>query len=495
MMKFNVLNKNELVYEASIRGLNPAATVHQLRTQLGKVSSESDPVDLPTCLPAADDLEGCDLSLVTVKDGIRQLDSFFSEAVYGRMCAFMIHLDYRFARIERPMDVEESSILIRYDRVAADIREAQTKLKALHLRSMAPVSHQDLPGTSTSAVVPDINITCMGASKLNLSGIKFDGKSCVRSFLRKAGLLMASRSITPEQMLKAIPDIFCGDALTVVLAEKFSTWEALIQHLRSVYDRPNYDFDLLDEIKARTQGVGETISVYLAIMKTFFNLLEKPLSPGDQLEIVLRNIHPSYIPGLSGGMIADLADLQSRCKLYEGMLTRSEGYKHPPTQQTPVLVPELAYATNHGTASNRFAKGSANPNPHFSRAAAPHNRRQFPSHPPHQSHKPVYCYGCNNPGFTLATCPRCNSMQPNQHRHMPGVNSSNNNSNDNQHHVPQNKTTKVWCFRCNEPNHHINNCTNKFFNNRYNNNSKFNSNNRNSNNKCNDNNSENIPKN
>lgn len=456
MLKYNCLNKSELTYELAIRGITPKSTVQGLRSQLGDPAFVSDPIDIPTCFSIEEDLGGCELSLVSVDEGLQRLAKQYSEAFYGRLSALLAHLDHRFARIEISEVKEDSHTQEWYDRVDTSIRKAQSTLLALQSRPPVPSSCQD----NTTRDIPNntpisVNVTCQGTSRLDLRGITFDGRSCVRSFLRKAEMLMASRSITSEQMLRAIPDIFRGEALSVLLAEQFQTWEELTVHLREVFERPDYDFDLRAEIMARTQGIGETISVYISVMRNYFKLLKKPMPEEDQLEIVSRNLHPSYLPGLGGGPVLDLADLQSRCKQYESRLWRSRGYVHPPTKPTPMLVPELSYAVLHGPSAASATSSSYYNNlpPFADPSGEAHTFNGQLPHNPRPTHKPLVCFRCNKPGFTTKNCDSCNVMDDSHNPHIPDTRNNNNFK----------SKTSIICFKCKSPTHTANNCRSKCY--------------------------------
>lgn len=453
MMKFNCLNKSELLYEVAIRGLEPKNTVQGLRDQLKEPVFKQDPLDFPSRFSIEEDLKGCEATLAIANEVLNKLAIQYSDASSGRLSATLTHVDFRLSRIDRDTVGEDVELREWYDHVDAALRKARSQLLVLQSPSLAPPSCQEVTQQPTATPTPvSVTVTCSGTSRLDLRGITYDGKSCVRSFLRKADLLMTSRSITSEQMLRAIPDIFRGEALSVLLAEHFDTWDDLTIHLREVFERPSYDFDLRAEIMARTQGVGETICVFISVMRNYFRLLKTPMSEEDQLEIVSRNLHPSYLPGLGGGPLKNLADLQSRCKEYEGRLWRSKGYVHPPTKPTPMLVPELSYAVLHGS-SAASANSSFNNAPPFKNYSDETNTRkgQFSSNPNrHFKHKPLICFGCGKSGFTVNTCTECNdgrSTNIHNNQHTPGTNADSHFA-----------STRVICFKCKSPTHTADKC-------------------------------------
>ncbi|KAL0809519.1 hypothetical protein ABMA28_011056 [Loxostege sticticalis] len=207
---------------------------------------------------------------------------------------------------------------------------------------------------STSSTPPmNITVTCDRGSSTDLGRLKYDGKSCVRSFIQRFTEFCDARSISEAKALSFATEVFTGDALHWYrsVKDRISNWSELINLLRQDFDQLDYDYRLLSEIRARTQGESENITIYLSIMSGLFSRLARTLTDDDKLEIILHNIRPCYASTLaSANEIKSLDSLQALCRNYETIQARLANF-HEPSAATPnTLAPEFAYNGNKNNA-------------------------------------------------------------------------------------------------------------------------------------------------
>lgn len=194
-----------------------------------------------------------------------------------------------------------------------------------------------------------INVSCDRGIVGELTKLKYDGKTCVRSFIQKLDEFRISKGISEEKMLLSAIDVFVGDALHWYrsIRDRVQNWRHLIACLKEDFDTPDYDYQMAAEIRQRTQGEDESITVYLAIMEGMFSRLSKPLDDEAKLEIVLHNIRPCYaIIIAASSSVKSIGELRIICKNYEGIKVRAENFKEPPFASSTTLAPEFSYQSS-----------------------------------------------------------------------------------------------------------------------------------------------------
>ncbi|KAI5646481.1 retrotransposon gag protein domain-containing protein [Phthorimaea operculella] len=361
-VKFLSLQKTELEYEVLIRGSEPGSTVIELRKQivdLGPKFPSEDITDSP--LEIEEDLKGISDVLTKIK---LLLDAPLEKKTSVRVQNLLHHLYHRFNRLS-----PDESTLSAHN---ACLREYQSLFTRYNAAVEAPVEDKIITPIANinldqhSSMRPlNINVSCERAIAGELTKIKFDGKSCVRFFIQRITEFRKARDISSSKLLSYATEIFTGDALHWFRGldgqDDSSDWDALLTRLKKDFDQTDYDYRLLSEIRARTQGENENITIYLSIMSGLFSRLSSELSNEDKLEILLHNIKPCYASTLaSATTIPDIDTLRSLCRNYENIHARLANYKEPPRPSSETLAPEYAY---NGHSSNRSHNSNQNYKP------------------------------------------------------------------------------------------------------------------------------------
>ncbi|XP_073951830.1 uncharacterized protein [Choristoneura fumiferana] len=353
-VKFLSLQKSELEYEVQIRGSTPAATVQDLRKQIAKLGPLFPSEDiLESSLDVNDDLRGITDVLAKVKSF---LDSPLDRNALLRVQNYLHHLYHRLNRLiidakthnAHETCVKEFQTL--YDRFNS------VKDTTVVDRLIAPV---DTNSTEQQSAVPplNINVSCDRGVVGELTRIRFDGKSCVRSFIQRINEFSKARNISSSKLLSFATEIFTGDALHwyrgIQDQDQMLDWDSLVARLKKDFDQAGYDYRLLSEIRARTQGESENITIYLSIMSGLFARLSETLPSKDKLEILLHNIRPCYASTLASATdIPDIDTLRSLCRNYENIQARLAGFREPPKRTSDTMAPEFAYSGHSSHKAN-----------------------------------------------------------------------------------------------------------------------------------------------
>lgn len=439
-IKFLSLQKSELEYEVSIRGSTPGATVQELRKQIAKLGPLFPSEDiLESFLEPEDDLKGVVETLNKVKS---YLESDLDRNTVLRTENYLNHLYHRINRIIVDDDNKKQ-----LDNCISQYRSYSELFKSVQDKGTDLLISPGCTESTSSTPPMNITVTCDRGSSTDLGRLKYDGKSCVRSFIQRFTEFCDARSISEAKALSFATEVFTGDALHWYrsVKDRISNWSELINLLRQDFDQLDYDYRLLSEIRARTQGESENITIYLSIMSGLFSRLARTLTDDDKLEIILHNIRPCYASTLaSANEIKSLDSLQALCRNYETIQARLANF-HEPSAATPnTLAPEFAYNGNKSRFGNKIIPNKQNLNPnnyskfnnknnnnysnnytnktnsnqthHYVHAVeAPkarycprcrvntHNFRQCT-----ESKDIIFCFKCGRPDTKTPQCPDCN---------------------------------------------------------------------------------------
>lgn len=445
-VKFLSLQKTELEYEVHIRGASPAATVQELRKQIAKLGPLFPSEDiLESPLSPEDDLRGISDVLTKTK---ALLESPLDRNALLRAQNYLHHLYHRFNRIDCDDTTQQAFEICVAEFQTLFNQYNSVKDTAVVDKLIAPTSNGN-PELQSAAQPLNINVSCDRGLVGDLTKIKFDGKSCVRSFIQRLTEFSKARNISSAKLLSVATEIFTGDALHWYrgVQDQVSDWDELLTILKKDFDQTDYDYRLLSEIRARTQGESENITIYLSIMAGLFSRLSKVLSNEDKLEILLHNIRPCYASTLASVTeISDIDTLRSLCRNYENIQARLSGFREPPKRTTDTLAPEFVYSGhsshksnnsnqfyNQNSYANNYNRNKSYPNNnlntkinnggnkyvHAMQTSSPktlfcprcrdntHNLRQCRA-----NKDKIFCFVCGHEGVKTPECPTCNKSKP-----------------------------------------------------------------------------------
>ncbi|XP_061706899.1 uncharacterized protein LOC133517587 [Cydia pomonella] len=335
-IKFMSLQKTELAYEVEIRGETPADNVLDLRKQITKLVRlyPSEDILLSPFDPTID-TAAVEESLSKIAKNIKSLNDNFDKNLLARTRNTMNHIFHRLNRIDCSLQPDALSACNECFKLYQTYKSALKKFDTV----VSGSGSDDVPG--------HITVNCERGLTSELSKLKFNGKTCVRSFIRSASDFIKARSLSSGKVLSYATEIFTDDALHWFrsIRDNVDSWEDLCVRLKEAFSTPNYDYRFRDEIRARTQGPRENITVYLSIMSGMFSQLDKPLPEEEKLQILLHNIRPCYANVLTScPEIKNVGELQTVCKNYENVQSRMAQYREPPKATSETLAPDFAYS-------------------------------------------------------------------------------------------------------------------------------------------------------
>lgn len=443
-IKFLLLQKSELIYEVLIRGDVPAENVLELRRQITKLTAKYPSEDIfESCLDFNEDANGIMETLQKIKTNVDNLTSDCQRSLFDRTQTLVNHLHFRIQRIVNPESADQVKTLTyikkTYNSFSSQMSALASKLNTTTPQNTTESSSINKPDTNND-VVTKISVSCDRGLSSDLTKLKYDGSSCVRSFIQRLEEFRLSREISDSKMLNILTDIFTGNALHWyrTVRERVATWNDLLSLLKQDFDIIDYDYRMLSEIRHRTQGTTENITIYLAIMNGMFSRLSSPLTEQDKLEIVLHNIRPCYANILATcPSIENLNQLQSICRNYESIKLRCENFKEPPALGPCTLAPEFAYHSSRAStrSKNEFSFNSSAPSSSYSNnqannfykqqtsnktfTIAAHSKPKYCYRCKAQTHamkdcnaeRTVFCFKCGLPDYRTPECPKCNPKQ------------------------------------------------------------------------------------
>lgn len=253
--------------------------------------------------------------------------------------------------------------------------------------------------------------------------VKFDGLSSVNDFLEGVEELRIACGFSKQQLIGVAVVLFKEVALNWFRANinPSHSWDELVILLRKAFLPGEYDEDIWADIRARTQGQGERVTTYMAVMQNLFNKLSEKPSEQARLRIIRRNLLPHIQSQMALHNYTSVADLTLACQLIEDSQIRVDRFKPPPTN--PVLVTErglmynprkyrqqvdsldMSVASTTGQVSSGGMSSSVRSNSSQLRRCwncqqTGHIRRDCPQ-------QAGRCPDCKIPKVTEAACPKC----------------------------------------------------------------------------------------
>lgn len=420
-IKFLSLQKAELEYEVAVRGgTTENESVQDLRKQIVKLVATLPSEDiLESHLEPNEDLTQIKETQNKIKLNLDSLKTKFDKNVCLRTETIIHHVYFRMLRVNQVgMSTAVKAI---YSECAALFKRHYDDLK--HLKKLNPES--STPISITDPLSDVISVTCEKKiiSEV-INKLKYSGKTCVRSFIQRAEELAQSRKIPKEQLLTFAFEIFTDDALHWYrcIKDKVESWDDLVEHLKQDFSQSDYDYRLLSEIRMRTQGEHENISIYLSIMHGLFSRLSKNLPEEDKLDILLHNIRPSYASTLAASPnISTIEELKKMCRSYENIQSRMAQFHEPPKVNSETLAKEFAYNKpststpfNKHNNYNTYAKYDYNKNRNYKTNQNNYTNNNTEQHknihvnavssPDNTTLRKIYCPRCRNDSHSLTQC-------------------------------------------------------------------------------------------
>ncbi|XP_071055108.1 uncharacterized protein [Onthophagus taurus] len=211
--------------------------------------------------------------------------------------------------------------------------------------------------SDTSSDDSDVPDGMVGSSKLvsvTKWGISFarDGKSSLSAFLERVNELRVARGVSKSVLYTSAVDLFRDRALICYRANRgnFANWEELVEGLKLEFQPVDYDDRLFEEIRQRTQGPGESMGIYVSVMKNLFSRLNTRIPEDTQVKLMLKNLTPAFQQQLTLVEVDSVEHLLRLGRKLEVTKLSVDSYA-PPNRVARVLEPDLAYIQTDETVS------------------------------------------------------------------------------------------------------------------------------------------------
>ncbi|KAJ8932542.1 hypothetical protein NQ314_014592, partial [Rhamnusium bicolor] len=426
----NRLTKEELGYELRVRGLGEGGnlTVVEMRAVLRNalhLEKTSLAIKSPTYpYKFAEDSVALTANLDTVNSLIDEFCGIANDSKYKGIMSKIAHALGRVNRSSPSSEAEkETKMDIRLKLLLAVDRLQEKTKKVRKTRDSTvfdlSVLRQTVgqPGAHSSAMQAEHSssdeeqVVKLKPVPVRDWGLKFTGRPgdmSFTTFLERVEEKRRSRGISRARLFTDAVDLFESDAHTWYnLVKNWATdWESLIELMREQFLPENFDRDLFEEIKRRTQGSQESIGLYIASMIGLFNKMRTPIAEKTQLEMILERIDPYYHPFLAFENITSVTQLLTYCRKLDVKRGLAKSYiPLPPKKKS--LVPELAYASTSTSVSSSHSSLVVGEVPTtrsvtikcFNCDQVGHRHRTCPSP------KKIFCFNCGKKDVTIRSCP------------------------------------------------------------------------------------------
>lgn len=222
-------------------------------------------------------------------------------------------------------------------------------------------------------------------------GVKFSGKggTSINAFLERVEELKDARNAVEDDLWRYAIDFFDGEALIWFRANKdyVNNWKELKKLLLLTFQSHYYQDQLLEEIKRRTQGREENVTIYVSVMQNMFNRLPESLSESQKISILLKNIQPYYQQAVCRDQFYSVSELTSVLGIIERTKTNCDQFREP-GMSVNTLEPDLAYKGSSGEEVNSFQQR--------------YSRKEFAENLPRNTE--MKCWNCRATGHAFRAC-------------------------------------------------------------------------------------------
>ncbi|KAK9731669.1 Zinc knuckle [Popillia japonica] len=400
-MELERLSKDELAYELAILGVTTVTTVEEMRKTLrrmrklakhGSFVRPAHPFTVAVDLAALTGLSTEIKALLDTFAGSRasteykKLEAKLSHAT--KLEAKLSHATGRLGRVVASTEEEKeqvSRLLVAFSEYSMTLRsKAKHFARSSTLNASTVTALEGMSGPSSSSEAEDSDTDQGAQGRVDARSrdqgaqgrvdarsresqmksvpvmrwnLKYSGDNSVLSFnafIERVEELMNARGtgfvlgrVSRDQVFAQALDLFSGRALIWYRANRrlVSCWDELVVALREEFQAPDYDEQLFDEIRKRTQGPNESIGVYVSTMASLFSRLSIKVPEGNRIKIMVKNLSPFYQSQLGLVEIKSVEELLSVGRKLEWRKTCAERYVPPPRRQQS-MEPDLAYMSS-----------------------------------------------------------------------------------------------------------------------------------------------------
>lgn len=238
-------------------------------------------------------------------------------------------------------------------------------------------------------------------------GLKFDGQSqSIGAFLQRVEETRRARGVTPGELFDSAVDLFTGPALVWYRSTigRINTWGTLCLEMKIVFQSPDHDIRLQQEIFNRVQGETEHIDLFIASMEGLYGRLSTTVQEDVRLRQIFHNLNPQLQDRLALFDLTSIEQLRQLGRKAEAGRFRSTAVVGPSRKGAP-LEPDLAYEPARWKKPQLAIVGV--PPKKEVRANCWNCGEVGHRHNTCQKEKKIFCFGCGASNVTKPNCPKC----------------------------------------------------------------------------------------
>lgn len=410
-MDANHLTVSEINFELLSRQIIPARNEQLQRAQLRAILVN----ELETANKKFVQPFEFNVNVEEIKTSIAELETIVGDETKtpslkdcARVQSRIIHLNGRLALLlKSSADKEEKDVV---GSLSSDVLAMQgLLLSRVELNDFSPV----LSSTVNSVESTSTSAKSIPVYKWNLQFSGLNSKESLMSFLEKVEDLREARSLTEHQLFTSAHDLFSGFALQWYrnVKSEVSSWKELVKCLKRDFLPYEYELDLQNEIRNRTQGVNENVIVFIVAIESLYNRLDQKPTEKEIVRQIIRNLNHFFSQHLALREITSLSSLKETCRQIQELKVKIEKYKPPPQKRSGLLEPDLACL-------------SLDELPVVSRVTAISESRskrrncwnchsEFHTYATCTAPRNTFCYGCGKPGVYKPSCSKCSPVSTN----------------------------------------------------------------------------------
>lgn len=241
-------------------------------------------------------------------------------------------------------------------------------------------------------------------------GLQFDGQSqSVGAFLQRVEEIRRARGVSHDELFDSAVDLFSGSALVWYRSTigRINTWTSLCRELKIVFQTPDHDIRLQQEIFSRVQGDSEPIDLFIAAMEGLYGRLATIVPEDVRLTQIFHNLNPQLQDRLALFDVTSIEQLRLFGRKAEAGRFRST-VPRGSMRSVGALEPDLALAYEPSRRRTNQIASVQTPLPkkeiravcwNCSEVGHRHNTCQKP--------KKKFCFGCGTPDVIKSNCPKC----------------------------------------------------------------------------------------
>lgn len=162
--------------------------------------------------------------------------------------------------------------------------------------------------------------------------IFFYASGSVNDFLERNEETARARGVSHDQLFQQSS-----------VVRRVNSWSDLVSRLRRAFLPFDYEFELWDEIRGRTQGPSERTELFVAFMQSIFSRFPYSIDENTRLQMILRNLQSRFQTEINVAQSRTIKQLREICKHMEDAAHRAAKFKNTPARSQSLLEPELAY--------------------------------------------------------------------------------------------------------------------------------------------------------